>query len=71
VLRQVLLHTFFSLGRPPSLVLLSVVLADGDNQIVVPVGAQGSVLRMVGEDDAIGAQLVDEGSCTARTRHLS
>jgi hypothetical protein len=51
---------------PSSLVRLSAVRADGDGQCVVTADAQGPVLRIVGEDDAIGAQLVDEGSCPGR-----
>jgi hypothetical protein len=60
-----------SLGSPPFLAPLSVVLADDDGQRVVTVGAQGPVLRVVGEDHAVGAQPVDEGSRTVRARHLS
>jgi hypothetical protein len=37
-----------------------VVLADGDGQLVVTVHAQGPVLRIVGEDDAVGAQPIDQ-----------
>jgi hypothetical protein len=47
------------------LVWVSVVPADGDGRRVVTAGAQGPVLRIAGEDDAIGAQLVDEGGCPA------
>ena len=47
------------------------VLADGNGQSVVIIGAQDPVLRIVGEDDAVGAQLVDEGGCPGRACHLS
>jgi hypothetical protein len=50
------LSFFFSLGGPPFFqVRLSVVFADGDGQRLVTVGAQGPVLRVVGQDDAVGA----------------
>jgi hypothetical protein len=49
--------SFFALGGLPSLVPLSAVFADGDGQHVVTVGAQSPVLRIVGEDDAMGARL--------------
>ncbi len=51
---------FFSLGWPPFLVVVwvSAVLADRDGRRVLVTGAQGLVARVVGEDDAAGAQLV-------------
>src|SRR6266496_2828435 len=54
-----------------SVVPVSVVLADGDGWRVVAAGAQGLVLRVVGQDDAFGAELVDQGCRTVRASHLS
>ena len=42
------------------LVSLSAVFPDGDGQRVVAAGAQGPVARVVGEDDARGAQAIDQ-----------
>jgi hypothetical protein len=61
---------FFSLGGPPFLVPVSVALADGHCCIVVT-GAQGSVVRVIGEDDAADAELVDQGCRVGGTGHLA
>ena len=44
---------------------MSVILADGDGRRVVVADAQGPVLRVVYEDGAVGAELVDQ-SCRIR-----
>ena len=43
-----------------SLVPVSVVFADGHCRVVVA-GAQGPVVRVIGQDAAAGAELVDRG----------
>jgi hypothetical protein len=60
----------FSLGGPPFLARLSVVVADHDGQCVVTAGAQGPANRVVGEDGAVGAELVDQGCRTVRAGQL-
>ena len=55
---------FLPLASPPFPVLARVSFgggrADGDRRCVVTVGAQGPAGRVVGEDGAVGAQLVDQ-----------
>jgi hypothetical protein len=48
---------------------VSAVFADGDGRRVVVGGVQGPAVRVVDEDDAVGAQLVDEGCRTVRAGH--
>src|SRR6266487_6451527 len=52
------------LGGPPlpvlARVIVSGVLADDDRRRVVSAGVQGPAIRVIGEDDAIGAQPVDQ-----------
>jgi hypothetical protein len=47
-----------------------VVLADGHGRRVVVTGAQGPVVRVIGEDDT-GAQLVDQTCRIGRAGYLS
>jgi|SRR5580704_11265373 hypothetical protein len=65
----------FSLGGPPLSVLARVsvsgVLADDDRRRVVAAGVQGPIIRVVSEDDAIGAQPVDQHGPVRRAGHLS
>ena len=65
----------FSLGGPPLSVLARVgaygVLADDGRRRVVAVGVQGPAIRIVSEDDAIGAQPVDQHGPVRRAGHLS
>lgn len=61
----------FLAGSPRFLVSLSVALADGDGQCVVTAGAQGPVLGIVGKDDAVGAQPVDQRRRAGGTSHLA
>ena len=65
----------FSLGGPPLSVLARVsvsgVLADDDRRRVVAAGVQGPAIRVVSEDDAIGAQPVDQHGPVRRAGHLS
>ena len=64
---------FFSLGWPPFLIVVwvSAVLANRDGRRVLVTGAQGLVARVVGEDDAAGAQLVDQSCRISRARRYS
>src|ERR1700676_5439726 len=56
----------FSLGGPPFLSSG----AYGHGWRVLGAGAQGPAVRVVGEDDAIGAQLVDQDCDVGRAGHL-
>jgi hypothetical protein len=47
-----------------------VAFADDDGQCVVTAGARGPAARIVGEDDAAGAELVNEGRRIGRAGHL-
>ena len=57
-------------GRPPSLVPMSAVIADGYRRRVLAAGAQGPVIGVVGENDAIGAQLVDQSGRIIRSGQM-
>src|SRR4051812_25299540 len=56
---------FSCFSLPPSwaVVLVSAILAYGDRRAVA--GADGPGVRVVGEGDACGAQLVDQACCLA------
>src|SRR5580658_9885900 len=57
--------------RPSFLLgLVSVFLADDYRRVLVT-GAQGPVVRVIGEDDAADAELVDQVCCTVRAGHLA
>ncbi len=63
------------LGGPPYLVLawvtVSCIRAYGERRrLVTPAGAQGPAIRVVGEDHAVGAQLVDQRSRAVRAGQL-
>ena len=64
-----------SLGGPPfpavARVSASGILTDDDRRRVVTPGAERPVVRVMGEDNAVGAQLVDQHRCTGRAGHLS
>jgi hypothetical protein len=65
----------FSLGGPPLSVLAGVsvsgVLADDDRRRVVAAGVQGPAIRVVGEDDAVGARPAGQHGAVRRAGHLS
>ena len=61
----------FSLGGPPFLVPVSAVLADDDGRRVVVTGTQGPAIRVVSQDDAVGAELVDQDCRIGRAGYLS
>ena len=52
-------------------VSVSGVRADDDRRRVVTAGVQGPAIGVVGEDDAIGAQPVDQHGPVRRAGHLS
>src|ERR1017187_3752212 len=64
-----------SLDGPPfpavARVSASGIRTDDDRRRVVPPGAERPVVRVIGEDNAIGAQLVDQRRRTGRAGHLS
>jgi hypothetical protein len=48
-----------------------VVLADGNGRRVAVTGAQGPVVHIVSEDDAIDAELVDQRCCIGGAGQLA
>ena len=64
-----------SLGGPPfpavARVSASGIRTDDDRRRVVTPGAERPVVRVIGQDNAIGAQLVDQHRRTGRAGHRS
>ena len=62
------------LGGPPfpavARVSASGICTDDDRRRVVPPGAERSVVRVIGDDNAVGAQLVDQHGRTSGAGHL-
>ena len=52
-------------------VWVSVVVADGDGRQVAVTDVQGPAVRVVGDDDAADAELVDQGRCIGGAGHLA